>query len=531
MNKILLVSSLLLCSITNAQWINKHSDVYQLYNSIFFLDSSYGFIAGYQYPEPSFILKTTDGGDSWTQTNIGGVPSALFFVNYDVGFCAAFNGIYKTTNGGITWNLIYQDNVHYSSVQFINDNLGYAVGNEYPQNLYLAKTINGGLSWSKILVAYEEGDSKIKMLNASTGFIVNESSSKIYKTVEGGNSWSIVFDDSAANHPIWDISFSDQLNGFAGYIDNIIITTSDGGDTWQKKFIPLTFCTNIQTFENHCWVAGFGVGYSAIVYSNDYGNSWTPILVEDSLAVEDIFFNDLNNGWFCSHKIVSAPIYNGSVYKIENGWLSYITEPVTPQQIYPPDESNFEQTTVSFEWEKLNYSLTRFQISTDSLFNSFYVRINPITGDTIFSGNTLLITNHLTEAFPLNQKYYWRIRSENFKGVSEWSETWSFTTSSASDVDDINSPKEFFLSQNYPNPFNPTTKIRFSIPNVGTGLALSVLKVYDILGNEVVTLLDEYKPAGTYEITFNSAGLSNGVYFYRLSIGNQSTTKSMLLIK
>ncbi|WP_304042964.1 YCF48-related protein [Ignavibacterium album] len=452
-------------------------------------------------------------------------------MNYDVGFCAAFNGIYKTTNGGDTWNLIYQDNVHYSSVQFIDENSGFAVGYEYPQNLYLVKTTNGGLSWNRILVASEEGDSKIKMINASTGFIVNENSSKIYKTADGGNSWSIVFDDSAANHPIWDLSFSDQLNGFAGYIDNKIITTSDGGDTWHKKFIPLSFCTDIQTFENHCWVAGFGVGYSAIVYSDDYGNTWTPLLVEDSLAVEDIFFNDLNNGWFCSHQFVSAPIYNGSIYKIENGWLSYITVPVTPQQIYPPNETNFELTTIGFEWEKLNYSLTRIQISTDSLFNSFYVRINPITGDTIFSGNVLLITNYLTEAFPLNQKYYWRIRSENSKGASEWSETWSFTTSSPSNVDDINSPKEFYLFQNYPNPFNPTTKIRFNIPDVGSELAQTVLKVFDILGNEVAALLNEYKPAGTYEVNFDASHLSSGVYFYQLKAGNFTQTRKMILLK
>lgn len=95
MNKYLIVSFLILCSIANAQWVKKHTDVNQLYNSVFFLDSSYGFIAGYQYPDPSFILKTSDGGENWVQSNIGGVPASLFFVNYDVGFCAAFNGIYK----------------------------------------------------------------------------------------------------------------------------------------------------------------------------------------------------------------------------------------------------------------------------------------------------------------------------------------------------------------------------------------------------------------------------------------------------
>jgi len=98
------------------------------------------------------------------------------------------------------------------------------------------------------------------------------------------------------------------------------------------------------------------------------------------------------------------------------------------------------------------------------------------------------------------------------------------------------SPNEFELFQNYPNPFNPTTKISFTIPFVGTGLALSVqLKVYDILGNEVATLVNEEKAAGTYEVEFNSTvgshQLSSGVYFYRLQAGDFVQTKKMILMR
>ena len=70
-----------------------------------------------------------------------------------------------------------------------------------------------------------------------------------------------------------------------------------------------------------------------------------------------------------------------------------------------------------------------------------------------------------------------------------------------SEVEEENYPSEFFLSQNYPNPFNPTTKIKYSIPPVGTQRAVSVqIKVYDVLGNEIETLINEQKPAGTYEV-------------------------------
>uniref|UniRef100_UPI00307F835A T9SS type A sorting domain-containing protein n=1 Tax=Ignavibacterium sp. TaxID=2651167 RepID=UPI00307F835A len=76
-------------------------------------------------------------------------------------------------------------------------------------------------------------------------------------------------------------------------------------------------------------------------------------------------------------------------------------------------------------------------------------------------------------------------------------------------------PTEFKLEQNYPNPFNPSTKIKYTIPDVRSDLALTVLKVYDILGNEVVTLVNDYKPAGSYEVEFNASNLSSGIYFYK----------------
>ncbi len=85
--------------------------------------------------------------------------------------------------------------------------------------------------------------------------------------------------------------------------------------------------------------------------------------------------------------------------------------------------------------------------------------------------------------------------------------------------------------QNYPNSFNPSTKISFTIPNVGTGLALSVLKVYDVLGNEVATLVDEHLEAGKYEVTFDASNLTSGIYFYRLQAGSFIETKKMILLK
>ncbi|MGK9477013.1 T9SS type A sorting domain-containing protein [Melioribacter sp. OK-6-Me] len=92
-------------------------------------------------------------------------------------------------------------------------------------------------------------------------------------------------------------------------------------------------------------------------------------------------------------------------------------------------------------------------------------------------------------------------------------------------TDDL--PKDFYLSNNYPNPFNPTTKINYSLSKT---VNVS-LKVYDVLGREVKTLVHGIQNPGSYTVTFDASDLSSGVYFYRLEAGNYSETKQMLLMK
>ena len=101
------------------------------------------------------------------------------------------------------------------------------------------------------------------------------------------------------------------------------------------------------------------------------------------------------------------------------------------------------------------------------------------------------------------------------------------------DEESLQNPAEYFLAQNYPNPFNPTTKIKYSIPaTVKTGHASSLqLKVYDILGREVATLVNKQQQPGNYEVEFNASNLSSGIYFYELKAGNFVQTKKMILIR
>jgi len=107
--------------------------------------------------------------------------------------------------------------------------------------------------------------------------------------------------------------------------------------------------------------------------------------------------------------------------------------------------------------------------------------------------------------------------------------------------DEFSFPDQFVLYQNYPNPFNPATKIRYTIapPNlpeggayVGTSfMKFTTLKIYDVLGNEVSTLVNEQKPAGSYEIDFNGGNLPSGIYFYQLRVGNFVSTKKLILLR
>jgi len=133
-------------------------------------------------------------------------------------------------------------------------------------------------------------------------------------------------------------------------------------------------------------------------------------------------------------------------------------------------------------------------------------------------------------------KYQYRLKQIDLDGTFEYSKTVEV---------EILSPNEFVLEQNYPNPFNPVTKIRYSIPTSplnpspyqgeGHRERFVTLKIYDILGNEVATLVNEKKSAGSYEVEFNpvssSYSLASGVFFYQLKAGEYIQTKKMIYLK
>uniref|UniRef100_A0A7V2ZJ26 T9SS type A sorting domain-containing protein n=1 Tax=Ignavibacterium album TaxID=591197 RepID=A0A7V2ZJ26_9BACT len=192
----------------------------------------------------------------------------------------------------------------------------------------------------------------------------------------------------------------------------------------------------------------------------------------------------------------------------------------------------YRSTNFGVSWElsglegnNVNFIAIKSSTDTLTLFastNDSGVFFSTDNGTTWFSSNSGLPTTNITGLRSTGTYLYagtggeglWRIKiNDLITNVDEE----SYSTI----------PSQFYLSQNFPNPFNPSTKISWQSP-VGSR---QILKVYDILGNEVATLVDEFKEAGRYEIEFDARNLSDGIYFYRLQADNFVQTKKMILIK
>ena len=111
--------------------------------------------------------------------------------------------------------------------------------------------------------------------------------------------------------------------------------------------------------------------------------------------------------------------------------------------------------------------------------------------------------------------------------LAQWSDVNKFSIILTDVADEQKLPTEFALMQNYPNPFNPTTTITYHLPKASN----VKLKVYDIIGNEIATLVDEEESAGVYEINFNHNKLASGVYLYKLQAGGFTETRKMILMR
>ncbi|MCW8806025.1 MAG: T9SS type A sorting domain-containing protein [Ignavibacteriaceae bacterium] len=265
---------------------------------------------------------------------------------------------------------------------------------------------------------------------------------------------------------------------------------------------------------------------------------WTILKTADSIQAA-FEINDMHKAMLFSadlgHYIADGHMplhitrnYNGQYTNqtgVHSRYESSLIGDFQSQIIYDGDSLEYIENLSDFVFNMLyeNYQYVDSVLYADSVAEAYAGNHNTTT----YYNKFWEIAKNFT--IGLFQKASYRIACVIY---TEWIDAGGLTDIS----DDKNElPSGFNLSQNYPNPFNPSTAIKYTIPSViasGTKQSQFVtLKVYDLLGNEVVTLINEEKSAGSYEVNFNAAGLPSGIYFYKLQAGSFIETRKMVLLK
>lgn len=199
--------------------------------------------------------------------------------------------------------------------------------------------------------------------------------------------------------------------------------------------------------------------------------------------------------------------------------LKYQPQPIAPILVSPANNSTGNTLIPLLNWnDVLNAESYTVQVSTNSGFSSFVINQPGLT-----------VSQYQVTAGALqnNVNYYWRVCAVNAT-IGPWSEVWNFRTALVG-IQPISTeiPEVYALYSNTPNPFNPGTDIRFDIPKSG----FVTLKIFDISGKELETLVKEKLDPGKYKAVFNGSNLSSGVYLYQLSTVDFTKTMKMILLK
>jgi len=535
--------------------------------NVFFPSVSVGFVSG----NDSTIYKTTNGGTNWFKIQHAGrsYNGNLFFVNDNTGFCCTYlDGLKKTTNGGSSW-FISENNYIWSSVYFINPTTGFICGD----NGKVYKTTNTGSNWFNTTYTYvEQGLSDIYFTDSLNGLTVG-GEGLIRKSSNGGLNWTTI------NNNVRDSLYSVLFAGDIGYTgggngtvmkstnsgltwvsqskitsstimglclfnsDNVlgvgsgrkIIRTTNGGVNWLSATAG-TYSNNLYSVAKVSNTTAIAVGdYGIIMKSTNSGANWTNITgpvtsslksvaFTDSLNgtavglggiilkttnsgnnwnqinVADATVNDLNGVSFLNSSTGIAVGNNGTILKTTNGGANWIQKTnVTIEDIVSVSFANsvcyatlysgyvLKSTNLGENWT------SHFTQSNSVLLSVFFNDAN--TGWICGTGGAILKTT-------------------DGGGV--------FVKTVSSEI-----PETFRLYQNYPNPFNPTTNIKYRILNSG----FVTLKIFDILGKEIQTLVNEKQAPGMYEVLFDGSNLPSGVYFYRLKTDNFIEAKKLIILK
>ena len=381
------------------------------------------------------------------------------------------------------------------------------------------------------------------MVDAYTGFISGDSGT-ILKTTNGGTNW--IIQNSGTFNPLFGIDFINgnvgiAVGGNTSTLEPTILRTTNGGQIWSSQTVGQVIVLQAVCFLNSN--TGYVVGVTKILRTTDGGYNWTSQYNAGTTLFQSISFADVYTGY-----VVGSGI-NGGVLKTTNGGDNW-------NQIL--SINNIGLRGVSF-----------VNANTGTIVGDFHYIVRTNTGGSPWigqngGGNSYTSVIFLDEntgtvvglggyaARTTNGGTNWTSQSTGTLGnllAVSFSDTLNGTAVGANGtiihttnggnpigIKPISEsiPNSFSLSQNYPNPFNPTTKIKFSIPSIQSPLyerGFVTLKIYDLLGREVATLVNEKLQPGIYEVEWNGSNNASGVYFYSLKTDNFSQTKKLVLLK
>ncbi len=467
-----------------------------LVRSMSFLNSYYGYIV----TDFGTILKTKDGGKSWIRDSSFRPSYTKLSVMYDIqitdsshiNISGSGGTVIRTSNAGLNWFSEAGNKNSLRGCYFTDPYSGYAVG----ERGEILKTKDGGIRWSVLNKFTTKFLNSVYFVNTNTGFVAGDSGA-IFKTSDGGSSWTDQTNYSRYN--INSIYFTNQYSGIAagGNPENeraFIYKTDDGGNSWYEVYDSLSLgVLNSVDFYNES--GGIAVGKNGnVLYSYDAGESWWTDNISPVNLYSVSFRNNVNG-------LISGA--NGIIYKTTDGgnsWNTIVSGYFIKLNSIKYGDHNFaaaagEKGTVLYSYNGgYNWS-PEIRITYNDLNALDIINGNKATafgeyGSVIYSvmNNSLLI----------------------------------------SEISGSKSSDDHKLSQNFPNPFNPVTHLKFEISDP----EFVAVKIYDITGREIKVMLNEYKPAGRYEIYFDGSDLAGGVYFYSLYLNNKRTeTRRMVLLK
>jgi len=349
----------------------------------------------------------------------------------------------------------------------------------------------------------------------------------IYYSTNNGDNW-VKF---GLNEKVFGIgSIGNSI--FAGTISGIYRTTNYGA-SWSFDSIPYT--SSFATIGNKIFA---GTGNNVIISTN-YGISWaqtslfkttTALIAIGSNLIAGVYgsspssiYISTNDGANWSQSSLTGNIGINSLYLSQNNLLAG-----TGHGIY-------KSTNYGMNWNRIGFADTVVYAVASSGNNIFaspngYYLIGQIGLGIFLTTNDGLVWRSKNEGFP-SYYFVWTFLIFNdylFAGTLQ-SFVWRRSLSEIIGIRNISieAPSKYCLYQNYPNPFNPETRIRYSIKMS----APVTLIVYDALGREVQSLVNEKQAPGTYEAVFDASRISSGVYFYRLTTEGYSETRKMVVIK